>query len=140
VADLSDFENKTYELNFQRNEHGHELRWKFMYAYAAGALAFWGFVLSKPVDQPFPWLVYFLPLLFAAFGTWSYYAIRQNMRDRGRVLYELELKAGVRGWQTIRREAGKAEWQKPMVASAYAFWAAMLVLSSWLGIHMAWRG
>jgi hypothetical protein len=140
VSDLSDFEIKIYELNFERNEHGHELRWKFMYAYVGGALAFWGFIFSRPDRQLVPRGGYFLPLLFALFGAWSYYALRQNMRVRGRVMRELEAEAGVKGWQTLRSETPKKEWQKPMVATAYAFWGTMIVISTWLGCYMAWRG
>ncbi|QIG81599.1 hypothetical protein [Stakelama tenebrarum] len=112
---VSDFEIKIYELNYARNEHAHELRWKFMYSYVAGSLAFWGLVFTVGKDHSVPLVARLLPAIFAIFGWLSYHALRQNMRVRGQVMQELEDKAGVRGWQSFRRATPKAEWQKPLV-------------------------
>jgi hypothetical protein len=132
---LNDFEIKVYELNFARNESAHELRWKFMYSYLAGSLAFWGLIFSNSEKYTVPQVVLGLPAFFAAFGGWAYHAIRQNMRDRGEVMRRLEVKAGVDGWQSIRKETPKAELKKALVLQAYVFWATMFLISllfAWL--------
>lgn len=133
---LSDFEIKVYELNYVRNEHAHELRWKFMYAYVAGSLTFWGLIFTVGEDHMVPTLAKLLPAIFAVFGWLSYHALRQNMRVRGKVMQELEDKAGVRGWQSLRRDVATPEWKKLLVLFAHVFWGVMLLISLLLALFV----
>jgi hypothetical protein len=133
---LSDFETKVYELNYQRNEQAHELRWKFMYVYVAGSLTFWGLVFTVGHNSAIPVWPKLLPVLFALFGWASYHALRQNMRVRGQVMQELEDKAAVRGWQTLRREANTPEHRKLLVLFAHVFWVSMVIVSVILAVFV----
>ena len=133
---LSEFEIKVYELNYTRNEHAHELRWKFMYSYVAGSLAFWRLIFTVGKDHDIPTAAKLLPALFALFGWFSYHALRQNMRVRGRVMQAIEDKAEVRGWQSFRREANIPEWRKQLVLFAHIFWGVTLAISLILALFV----
>ena len=54
------------------------------------------------------------------------------MIDRGKVMLRLEEKAGVWGWQTMRKERGRREFLKPLVFFAHAFWGGMTFVSFFL--------